>query len=160
MRAPRPGNIPQMLYSVEHCRLTRTGLRLRVVFRVSRSYIRSEDPDQVGHRIHPGQPPQRKGSTATWCKKYRQFKSTPGWRRHSQRRAPPRRGGHRSNRFRTQEDRHRRRCETSYGWIWQGHLTDLCVGATIGLREARKWRGRSACGVIVNQRRQFAKGTH
>ena len=28
-------------------------------------------------------------------------------------------------------------------------LAGVSVGATIGLREARKWRGRYACGVIV-----------
>jgi hypothetical protein len=37
-------------------------------------------------------------------------------------------------------------------------LAGVSVGATIGLREARKWRGRYACGVIVKRAAIRAEG--
>lgn len=37
-------------------------------------------------------------------------------------------------------------------------LAGASVGATIALREARKWRGRYACGVIVKGAANRAEG--
>lgn len=37
-------------------------------------------------------------------------------------------------------------------------LAGASVGATIGLREAQKWRGRYACGVIVKGAANCAEG--
>ena len=104
-------------------------------------YTRSERPDQVRHRIHPRQPPNK-----------RKVRYIASWRKLSAFQDHALGGAIRNTalmsdmgtinaptRYRTQ-DRHRKSSQD---------LARASVGATIGLREAQKWRGMYACGVIV-----------